>query len=85
MEDIIATTYPKYCIVSCDGDCQANLYHYGFIFSAIFTVLTCLIALYNITMHFINFNNPYFQSKIISTFPTTKSYCSWGRSTPLLQ
>lgn len=63
-----STTYPPYCLLTCDEKCIQHLYHYGFIVSIIFSVITSLVGLYNVVMHYINFNNPYFQSKIISIF-----------------
>jgi hypothetical protein len=59
--------YPEYCIVTCNYDCIDTLYTFGYKSSIVLTSLTMLVALYHIFMHFINFNNPYFQSKIIST------------------
>lgn len=35
--------------------------------SVFFSILTLMICLYNVFMHFVHFNNPYFQSKIIRT------------------
>ena len=67
--------YPRHCIVTCDGDCIEGLYNYGFIVSLVASVLTSMVALYHVVMHFINFNNPYFQSKIISTSRSTQSSC----------
>lgn len=68
------TVYPRHCIVTCDGPCIEGLYHYGFIISLVASVLTCMVALYNVGMHFLNFNNPYFQSKIISTSAHMQSF-----------
>jgi len=59
-------TYPPYCLLTCDEAFILNLYNYGFIISIVFSVITSLAGLYNVVMHYINFNNPYFQSKIIS-------------------
>jgi len=77
MVDVIiaGSAYPPYCLVTCDEECTQHLYHYGFIVSIIFSVITAMVALYNIVMHYINFNNPYFQSKIISNLIVTKLSC----------
>ena len=66
--------YPPYCLLTCDETCILNLYNYGFIVSIIFSVITSLAGLYNVVMHYINFNNPYFQSKIISKCYTTQLF-----------
>lgn len=75
-ERILGTAYeyPPHCLLTCDQECISNLYEYGFIISIVFAVITSLASLYNVVMHFINFNNPYFQSKIISNFKVMKSY-----------
>jgi hypothetical protein len=44
---------------------MSSFYQYGFIISAVFSIATFVICLYNVMMHYAHFNNPYFQSKII--------------------
>lgn len=56
---------PQWCLTDCNEDCQSSFYQYGFIISAVFSIATGVICLYNVMMHFAHFNNPYFQSKII--------------------
>jgi hypothetical protein len=67
---------PAWCLTTCDEACQVTFYYYGFIVSSIFSVLTMAICLYNAYRHFTNFNNPYFQSKIVGRAPSTQSSSS---------
>ena len=41
----------------------------------VFTIFTLLISTYQIRMHLINFNNPFFQSKIIVILIMAPFYC----------
>ena len=66
--------YPEYCIVTCNFDCIDNLYTFGYKSSLGFSILTMLVAVYHLFQHFINFNNAYFQSKIISNYHKYRSY-----------
>lgn len=51
--------------------------------AGVLSFLTIIISLYNCYMHMCHFNNPYFQSKIISKCMATTAqlFCSWRRST----
>ena len=40
-----------------------------------FTIMTLIISGYHIRMHLINFNNPFFQSKIIVIMIMAPFYC----------
>lgn len=70
-----------WCLATCDQTCQESFYFYSFIISTVFSILTFAICLYNAAQHFLNFNNPYFQSKIISNCQNTQSLCSCRPST----
>lgn len=58
---------PSFCVTYCEEDCIARSLSYEFTASLVFSVLTVLVSTYHIYMHLHNFNNPFFQSKIIST------------------
>ncbi len=53
------------CLTSCDSECIEMAMHTEKILSMLLTILTLVISIYNIYMHLIHFNNPFFQSKII--------------------
>lgn len=69
MTDRILEEYkpPLYCVLTCNESCIEDMYYYGFIVSIVLAGVCTIISLYNIFMHYLNFNNPSFQSKIIST------------------
>lgn len=56
---------PAYCLVYCDEHCIEETISYEFKASLIFSIATILVSAYHIYMHLSNFNNPFFQSKII--------------------
>lgn len=72
---------PSYCVLYCDEHCMEEFFEWGFLVSLLFSLLTGLVSLYNIAMHFINFNNPYFQAKIVSNLLPTQSSSSCRPST----
>jgi hypothetical protein len=72
---------PSYCLTYCEQDCIVETLAYEFDASLVFSILTLLISVYNICMHLYNFNNPFFQSKIISKFQPMQSYSSCRPST----
>ena len=68
----------------CDENCIQKNLSFEFSASFIFSILTILISIYHISMHLANFNNPFFQSKIIGTqHITIQSSWSWRPSTVL--
>lgn len=58
---------PSYCFTYCDEHCIETTLSYEYNVSLAFSVLTILVSAYHIYMHLHNFNNPFFQSKIIGT------------------
>lgn len=64
---------PSYCFTYCDEHCIETTLSYEYNVSLAFSVLTILVSAYHIYMHLHNFNNPFFQSKIIGTSRITQS------------
>ena len=67
----------SFCLTYCGDQCLQSTLHYEFTASLIFSVLTILVSAYHIYMHLHNFNNPFFQSKIIGNLPTIQLSSSW--------
>lgn len=59
---------PSYCLTYCDEHCIETTISYEFNASLIFSIATILVSAYHIYMHLHNFNNPFFQSKIIGKY-----------------
>ena len=76
--------FPAYCIFECDHDCIENTLNYEFNASLTFSLLTIAVSTYHIYMHLNNFNNPFFQSKIIGASPPIQSSLLWHPSTASL-
>jgi hypothetical protein len=81
MDDPSHEKLPAYCFSFCDSACIRESLQYEFDASLVCTVLTLLVSAYHIYMHLHNFNNPFFQSKIIGTPAHTQSSSSWRPST----
>jgi len=64
---------PSYCFTYCEQHCIENTLSYEFNASLIFSILTILVSAYHIYMHLHNFNNPFFQSKIIGNIAFIQS------------
>jgi hypothetical protein len=63
---------PEHCPFWCDLKCQKNSMWIDMGIAGVFSGLTIIISLINIYLHLCHFNNPYFQSKIISIEPLTQ-------------
>jgi hypothetical protein len=72
---------PSYCFTYCDQQCIEDTIAYEFALSLTFSVFALLVSAYHIFMHLHNFNNPFFQSKIIGIPLSTQSSSSWRLST----
>lgn len=72
---------PSYCFTYCDQHCIETTISYEYNVSLAFSILTILVSAYHIYMHLHNFNNPFFQSKIIGTPAPIVSHTHHG---PLL-
>ena len=69
---------PSYCFTYCDEHCIETTIHYEYNVSLAFSILTILVSAYHIYMHLHNFNNPFFQSKIIGTAAPILSHTHHG-------
>jgi hypothetical protein len=66
---------PNYCFIYCGEPCIKSSLSTEFIISSILTLLTLMVSIYHINMHLNNFNNPFFQSKIIVIMIMAPFYC----------
>ena len=74
-EQDLETEHPSYCLTFCDEECIQHSLSNEYAFSMVFTILTLLISGYHIRKHLQNFNNPFFQSKIIIIMIMAPFYC----------
>lgn len=82
----MAEHVPAHCPFYCDEQCQRSSILIDMGAAGALSLLTIIISLVNCYLHMCHFNNPYFQSKIISKClaTTAQSSCSWRPSTASL-
>lgn len=73
LQAVLEEDVPSYCFTYCEEGCIKATLSYEFNASLTFSILTIAVSAYHIYMHLHNFNNPFFQSKIIGTPPPTQS------------
>lgn len=69
---------PPHCPFYCDEKCQRSSLWIDMGVAGVLSGLTIIVSIVNVYLHLSHFNNPYFQSKIISKNIKSRSYIAHG-------